>query len=166
MDVNKSMKLIFILPTMIIMSFISPSFSKDIKMTCKHSFQGNYSGGAVLLKYQSNSYSSDKAYILGNNEWIEICTDVNTHGTVSVENFIVNCSIYLANWMNNRRKDFVWNFKTKELHIQTLSKLLNPNTNKKEWKWMYSIGQIGSKNWEVKSGWESEGIKYKKRKCK
>ena len=166
MDVNKSMKLILILLTMILMSFISPSFSKEIKMTCNHSFQGNYSGGDVLLKYESPSFSSDKAYILGNNKWIEICTDVNTHGTVSVENFIVNCSIYLANWMNNRRKDFVWNFKTKELHVQTLSKLLNPNTNKKEWKWMYSIGQIGSKNWKVINGWESEGIKYKKRKCK
>ena len=166
MDINKSMKPILIILTMVLMLFISPSFGEDIKMTCKHSFQGNYSGGDVLLKYEINFLSNDKAYILGKNKWIEICTDVKTHGKVRVDDFIVNCSIYLANWMDNKRKDFIWNFKTKELHVQTLSKILNPNTNKKEWRWMYSIGQIGSKDWRVIHGWESKGIKYKKRKCK
>ena len=160
------MKSIGITLILVILPFISPSFGKEIQMTCKHSFQGNYSGGDVLLKYEKSFLSNDKGYIRGKSKWIEICSDVNTHGKVKVKNFTVNCSIYLANWMDNRRKDFIWNFKTKELHVQTLSKLLNPNTNKKEWKWIYSIGQIGSKNWKVINGWESEGIKYKKRKCK
>ena len=123
MDIHKTMKRTLIILTMILVHFISPSFGKDIKMTCKHSFQGNYSGGDVLLKYETNVPSHDKAYIMGKSNWIEICTDVNTHGKVRVENFIVNCSIYLANWMDNRRKDFIWNFKTKELYLQTLSKI-------------------------------------------
>ena len=116
MDVNKSMKLILILLTMILMSFISPSFSKEIKMTCNHSFQGNYSGGDVLLKYEDNSLSNDKAYILGKigeKKWLEICTDVNIHGKIRVGDLTASCSIYLANWMDGRRKNFVWNFKTK-----------------------------------------------------
>lgn len=160
------MKTILIILPMILIPFISPTFGKDIKMTCKHSFQGNYSGGDVLLKYENSVLSHDKAYIMGKSKWIEICTDVNTYGKVRVEDFIVNCSIYLANWMNNRRKDFIWNFKTRELSVQTLSKILNPHTNKKEWRWSYSIGKIGSKNWKVINGWESKGIKYEKRKCK
>ena len=101
------MKPIVITLTMVILPFISPSFGKDIKMTCKHSFQGNYSGGDVLLKYETNFLSNDKACIRGKSKWIEICTDVNTNRKVRVENFIVHCSIYLANWMDNKRKDFI-----------------------------------------------------------
>ena len=160
------MKPILITLTMILMPFISSSYGKDIKMTCKHSFQGNYSGGDVLLKYEKDFLSKDKAYIQRKSEWIEICTDVNTHGKVRVEDFVVHCSIYLANWMDNRRKDYIWNFKTKELYVQTLSKTVNPNTNKKEWSWGFSIGQIGSKDWKVINGWESEGIRYEKRQCR
>ena len=43
---------------------------------------------------------------------------------------------------------------------------MNPKTNKKEWSWGFSIGQIGSKDWKVINGWESEGIKYEKRQCR
>ena len=49
------MKPILITLTMILMPFISLSYGKDIEMTCKHSFQGNYSGGDVLLKYEKNN---------------------------------------------------------------------------------------------------------------
>ena len=44
------MKPILITLTMILMPFISPVYGKDIEMTCKHSFQGNYNGSDVLLK--------------------------------------------------------------------------------------------------------------------
>ena len=149
--------------------FVLPVFGKDIHMTCKHSFQGNYSGGDVLLKYEDNSLSNDKAYILGKigeKKWLEICTDVNIHGKIRVRDLTASCSIYLANWMDGRRKNFVWNFKTKELYIQTLWKKFNPDTNKEDWQWSYSIGQVGSKDWKVINGWESNGIRYKRRKCK
>ena len=89
-----------------------------------------------------------------------------THGSILVENYRASCSIYLPNWMNQRRKDFVWDFKTKELHVQTLSKILNPSTNEKEWQWRFGVGQIGSRDRKYFSVWESDGIEYKKRKCK
>ena len=50
------MKPILITLTMILMPFIPLSYGKDIEMTCNHSFQGNYSGGDVLLKYEKKIY--------------------------------------------------------------------------------------------------------------
>tara|TARA_B100000700_G_C14495868_1_gene601772 strand:- start:30 stop:539 length:510 start_codon:yes stop_codon:yes gene_type:complete len=141
------------------------AISKDIEMTCRHSFQGNYSGGDVLLKYENKVFGRDKAYIKGNGKWIEICTDVETHGDIQIGDFSASCSIYLANWMNGKRKNFIWDFKTKELHFQTLWKMINPETNKKEWRWGFSVGQVGSSDWKVINGWESEGVRYNKRNC-
>ena len=112
----------------------SAVFAAYIEMTCQHSFQGNYSGGEVLLKYEYNLLSGDNAYIQTKGEWIEICSDVKTHGMISVSNFVANCSIYLPNWMDQRRRNFIWDFKSKELYVQTLRKKLNPNTNKKKWQ--------------------------------
>ena len=74
--------------------------------------------------------------------------------------------MYLPNWMNGRRKSFIWNFKTKEMNFQILSNVLNSETETKEWQWRYSIGEIGSKQWKVISGWESAGIIYNKRRCR
>ena len=139
--------------------------AEEIQMTCYHSFQGNYSGGEVLLKYENNLYSNDKAYIRSKDGWVEICTDVETKGKIKINNYQVSCSMYLANWMNQRRKDFIWNFKTKEFHVQTLWKIMNPKTQKKEWQWSYSIGELFTDNWKVINVWESERVEYNKNKC-
>ena len=147
-------------------SVVTPIFGEVIEMTCRHSFQGNYSRGDVLLRYEYKNLSTDKAYIRVKEHWIEICSDVETHGTVKVKDFIARCSIYLANWMNGKRQDFVWDFKKKELNSQTLSRQMNPYTNLAEWKWRYSLGEVGSKDWKVISGWELDGIMYEVSKCK
>ena len=144
----------------------SELLAENMEMICKHSFQGNYSGGDTLLRYEHRPMADDSAYIYSKSGWIEICTDVETHGSILVENYRARCSIYLPNWMNQRRKDFVWDFTIKELHVQTLSKILNPSTNEKEWQWRFGVGQIGSKDRKYFSVWESDGIEYKKRKCK
>ena len=141
-------------------------YAEEIQMTCKHSFQGNYSGGDVMLKYQNNILSNDKAFLKTKGGWIEICSDVKTHGKIKIKDFKASCSIYLANWMNQRRKNFVWDFKLKELHVQTLWKIINPKTNKKEWQWSYSDGELFTKDWKVINVWESDRIEYKKSKCK
>ena len=139
--------------------------AETTKMTCKHSFQGNYSGGDVLLKYKENKFSQDKAYIFAKNEWIELCSDVETHGKIYVDDLVVSCSIYLPNWMNQRRKNFIWNFRDKELQVQTLSKLFNPQTGNQEWQSSYSVGKLFTKTWLVIKSWESDGIKYTKSSC-
>ena len=109
-------------------------------MTCKHSFQGNYNGD-VLLKYEKNAEGGlDKAYIRGKEGWLQICTDMETHGAIQINDFVASCSMYLPNWMNGRRKSFIWNFKTKEMHFQILSRVFNSETDTKEWQWRYSIG--------------------------
>ena len=140
--------------------------AEDFEMTCQHSFQGNYSGGQVLLKYEYNFLTEDKAFIQNKGEWTAICSDMETHGMISINNFIASCSIYFPNWMNQRRRDFIWDFKAKELYVQTLSKILNPDTNEKEWQWRYSVGELFTDDWKVINVWESNGIEYKKKKCK
>jgi len=154
---------IFSILTIIITNNLS---AEEFEMTCKHSFQGNYSGGDVKVKYKKNYSSDDKAFIKGKAGWVEICSDVETHGKMKIGNLRVGCSIYLANWMNQRRKDFIWDFKMKELHVQTLWKIFNPKTNNKEWQWSYSTGELFTENWKVINIWESEKIEYKKSKCK
>ena len=159
------MKNIFPVTIIMVTALSAKLFAEDIKMTCKHSFQGNYSGGDGLLKYEHLPTSEDKAYIYGDSGWIEICTDVQTHGKIRVENFSARCSIYLPNWMNQRRKDFIWDFRKKELYSQTLWQILNPTTNEKEWQWMYGIGKVGSKDRKHITVWEADHIDYEKRKC-
>ncbi len=145
---------------------VAHASAENMQMVCKHSFQGNYSGGDVLLKYVENSASVDKAYVKGKSSWVQICTDVETYGPIIISDLKASCSIFLPNWMNQRRKNFIWDFENKELHMQTLWRIVNPETNKKEWQWSYSVGVIGSKNWKVFHVWESEGVRYEKRKCK
>tara|TARA_B100000700_G_scaffold294170_1_gene355912 strand:- start:473 stop:757 length:285 start_codon:yes stop_codon:yes gene_type:complete len=91
---------------------------------------------------------------------------METHGTIQINDFVASCSMYLPNWMNGRRKSFIWNFKTKEMHYQILSRIFNSETDTKEWQWRYSVGEVGSKQWKVISGWESVGVIYNKKKCR
>ena len=159
-------KLILFIIMFLPVIFGSTIFADEIRMTCKHSFQGNYNGD-VLLKYEKNAEGGlDKAYIRGRKGWLQICSDMETHGTIKIHDFVVSCSMYLPNWMNGRRKSFIWNFKTKEMNFQILSKVINSKTETKEWQWRYSIGEIGSKQWKVISGWESADIIYNKRSCR
>ena len=159
-------KLISFLIMFLSVIFGSAIFADEIRMNCKHSFQGNYNGD-VLLKYDRNTEGGlDKAYIRVKDGWLQICTDMETHGAIQINDFVASCSMYLPNWMNGRRKSFIWNFKTKEMHFQILSRVFNSETDTKEWQWRYSIGEVGSKQWKVISGWESAGVIYNKKKCR
>ena len=139
--------------------------SQTIEMYCDHSFQGNYSGGKRLLKYERLFSGTDKAYIKTRNGWIELCSDVDTHETTSVDSLVVSCSVYLPNWMNGKRKNFIWNFNTKKLFVQNLTKMFNSETGKDGWQWRQSIGKVGSKNWTVNTGWEEMGMVYSIKDC-
>ena len=139
--------------------------SQTIEMYCDHSFQGNYSGGKRLLKYEQLISGTDKAYIKTKNGWIELCSDVDTHNITLVNDLVVSCSVYLPNWMNGKRKSFVWNFKTKKLFVQTLTKTFNSETGEDGWQWRQSIGEVGSKDWIVNIGWEDAGIVYSETNC-
>ena len=139
--------------------------SQTVEMYCEHSFQGNYSGGKRLLKYETLWSGIDKAYIASADGWIELCSDMETHGATSVDNLIVSCSIYLPNWMNGKRKSFIWNFKTKQLFVQNLTKMFNSKTGEDGWQWRHSVGEVGSKGWIVSTGWEKEGMVYSKKGC-
>ena len=96
--------------------------SQTIEMYCEHSFQGNYSGGKRLLKYEQTFSGIDKAYIKTRNGWIELCSDVDTHETTSVDSLVVSCSntFQIDEW---KKKNFIWNFKTKAF-VQNLTKCL------------------------------------------
>ena len=52
------------------------------------------------------------------------------------------------------------------MHFQILSKVLNSETKTEEWQWRYSIGEVGSKEWKVVTGWESASVIYNKKKCR
>ena len=54
---------------------------------------------------------------------------METHGAIQINDFVASCSMYLPNWMNGRRKSFIWNFKTKEMHFQILSRVFNSETD-------------------------------------
>lgn len=137
----------------------------ELLMYCQHSFQGNYSGGYVLLKYQKKMDNNDKAFIKGKNGWVELCTDVKTHGRVKIKDYIASCSIYLANWMDGKRKNYIWNFKEKQLSVQTLINVFNYETNLRDWQWRFFYKKEGSSESSYAKGWESQGIMYEKRKC-
>ena len=139
--------------------------SQTIEMYCEHSFQGNYSGGKRLLKYEQPLSGIDKAFIKTKDGWIELCSDLDTHKATSVDNLVVSCSVYLPNWMNGKRKNFIWNFKTKKLFVQNLTKMFNSETGKDGWQWRQSIGKVGSKNWTVNTGWEEMGMVYSMKDC-
>ena len=134
-------------------------------MTCKHSFQGNYSGD-VIVKYEIiKEGGGDKAFIRGNEDWIPICSDMETHGEIQIYDLRASCSMYLPNWMNGRRKSFIWNFKTKEVYFQSLSKVWNDQAKLMDWQWRYSVGKVGAEDWEVLKGWEIDGVIYDKKGC-
>ena len=81
----------------------SAVFAAYIEMTCQHSFQGNYSGGGVLLKFQENFLYGDKAYIRWKGEWIEICSNAETYGKIQVSDFrLVVVYTFLIEWIKEK----------------------------------------------------------------
>ena len=86
-------------------------------MDCQHSFQGNYSGGYVSFRYQSLLDSEDEAYVKAKAGWVKICTDIENSDQIVVKDYVASCMIYMANWMNGKKKHYIWNFEEKVLSL-------------------------------------------------
>ena len=67
--------------------------------------------------------------------------------------------------MNGKRKSFVWNFKTKKLFVQNLTKRFNSETEQDGWQWRQSVGEVGSEDWTVNTGWEETRMVYSIKDC-
>ena len=160
------MKVIFLLLISALMFKPMMLPAEVIEMDCQHSFQGNYSGGYVSFRYRSLLDSEDEAYVKAKAGWVRICTDIQNADQIVVKDSVASCMIYMANWMNGKKKHYIWDFEEKVLYVQTLTQRLNPKSEKRDWQWVYSVNEVGSKDWKVLQGWESEGVKYEKRKCK